>query len=55
MALPAEKPHAEDAPIVQTTTDVADWYEVYYHPEPANTPTAPQLNALDQMFAYYDA
>ena len=55
MALPAEKPQVQDAPTARAAADVAEWYEVYYQPEPANVPTAPQLSALDQMFAYYDA
>jgi hypothetical protein len=51
MALPAEKSH----PQAQSAAQVAEWYEVYYTPEPANVPTAPELSALDQMFGYYDA
>jgi hypothetical protein len=51
MALPAE----QHKPEPQSAAQVAEWYEVYYTPEPANVPTAPELGALDQMFAYYDA
>jgi hypothetical protein len=51
MALPADKPQPQAQPAAQ----VVEWYEVYYTPEPANVPTAPELSVLDQMFAYYDA
>lgn len=55
MALPAENTQPEAKPVAPSAAQVADWYEVYYTPEPANVPTAPELSALDQMFGYYDA
>jgi hypothetical protein len=51
MALPADRPQ----PKAKFADQIADWYDVYYTPEPANVPTAPDLNVLEQMFAYYDA
>lgn len=45
-----EKPNPKPAPALP------EWVAVYYSPEaPANLSKAPGLNALDQMYAYYDA
>jgi len=49
MAYPAEK--QPDAPKAE------DWVDVYYTPAPANTAAAPrpEMTALAQMYAYYEA
>ncbi len=51
MALAALKP----APV--ETPEPPEWVDVYYSPEPANFPhkPSPELSALAQMYAYYDA
>lgn len=58
MAYPIEKPETPD---VEPAPALPDWVAVYYSPEaPANLSKAPGgdlqgLDALDQMYAYYDA
>ena len=54
MALPAEKPQNQPPAAQTTASNMADWFEVYYQNEPAaNVAVAPNLGALEQMFAYY--
>lgn len=53
MANPVEKPLI---PTPNPAAAAPDWVVAYYSPErPANKPTAPILEALEQMYAYYDA
>lgn len=53
MAYPISTPAA---PAPKPTGPAPDWVAVYYTPEvPANLPQPPGLDALDQMYAYYDA
>ena len=56
MAYPVKTPVV---PAVKSAPITPDWIAVYYTPEvPANLPQAPQapgLDALDQMYAYYEA
>ena len=56
MAYPVKTPVAPDPTPAPITPD---WVAVYYTPEtPANMPQAPQapgLDALEQMYAYYEA
>ena len=49
------RPLAQHDPI--ETLKTPDWVDAYYSPAPANSPVAvkPELTALAQMFAYYDA
>ncbi|WP_371229126.1 hypothetical protein [Roseovarius sp. 2305UL8-3] len=51
MAQAALKPVPVEAP------KTPDWVDAYYSPEPANFPRkpSPELSALEQMYAYYDA
>lgn len=56
MALAAETIDKKAVAPRDTAANMADWFEVYYRPETANTPAAPvdrELSALEQMYAYY--
>jgi len=54
MALPAQPQQTKSPEIRSATRSMADWFEVYYTPEaPANIVVAPNLGALEQMYAYY--
>ncbi|MGX0977051.1 hypothetical protein ACSSVY_002775 [Roseovarius sp. MBR-51] len=53
MAYPAKKPVN---PVSSPKPVTPDWVAVYYSPEaPANQSKAPGVDALEQMYAYYDA
>jgi hypothetical protein len=53
MAYPVKTPVA---PAEKSAPITPDWVAVYYTPEaPANLPQAPGLDALEQMYAYYEA
>ncbi|KJS43281.1 MAG: hypothetical protein VR71_11060 [Roseovarius sp. BRH_c41] len=53
MAYPAKKPVN---PVPSPKAETPDWVAVYYSPEaPANQSTAPGVDALEQVYAYYDA
>lgn len=56
MALAAETLDIKAPASADTAANMADWFEVYYRDEPANTPAAPvgpELSALEQMYAYF--
>ncbi len=56
MTLAAETIDANSLDPKDTSANMADWFEVYYRSETANTPAAPvdrELSALEQMYAYY--
>ncbi|MFU8777229.1 MAG: hypothetical protein ACNA7M_06130 [Roseovarius sp.] len=57
MAYPIKTPAA---PVQKAAPVTPDWVAAYYTPEaaanqpPANQPQVPGLDALEQMYAYYD-
>lgn len=56
MALAAKTNDTQATTSADTAANMADWFEIYYQDEPANTPAAPaspELSALDQMYAYF--
>jgi len=56
MALVAQTLDIQAATPPDTAANMADWFEIYYQDEPANTPAAParpEMSALEQMYAYF--